>query len=210
MQSFGRRAFLVLTSATLGGCLDRAAEPPAAADDGVVPPETPPASAPSTPAVVTEATLETRIDPAPLVVHEAPGFSFAYPRNWVERSSGTDDGTVRFEYVTADGRVLGNLRAWGTLNTLYDDLSAAGTETVEQLTAAGHDVLGQRRVTLSDNRPGRIVDYGLASQPVRGSTVVTLAGPFVIRLVVLVHQDAYTTQLGERIDRILTSLTYTA
>ena len=92
---------------------------------------------------------------------------------------------------------------------MYDDVDAAAAETVTQLTTAGHEVSRRQTVTLPDDRPGRIIDYTLVSQPIRGSTVVTLAGPFLIRLVVLVHEDAYTRQLGDRIDEILTSLTYT-
>jgi hypothetical protein len=210
MQLSSRRGFVVLVAAALSGCLGTAAEPPVAADEGVVTPEATPSPAPPTPSVVTEAALETHIELAPLVVHQAPGFSFLYPRNWVERSSGADDGTARFEYVASDGRVLGNLRAWGTLNTMYDDVDAAAAETVGQLTAAGHEVPERRAVTLPGDRPGHVVEYALASQPIRGSTVVTLAGPFVIRLVVLVHADAYTAELGDHVDEILTSLTYTA
>ena len=78
MQPLSRRGLIVLVTAALGGCLSATSEPPVAADDGIVTPETTPRPAPTTPPVVTDSSLETRIEPAPLIVHEAPGFSFMY------------------------------------------------------------------------------------------------------------------------------------
>lgn len=209
MQRLDRRAFLALLA--LGGCLTAEPTPPVADEDETqleTPASTPP-TAPATPDVVASPTLETHIEAAPLVTYEAPGFSFVHPANWQERST-SDDAIVSLEYETPDGRVLGNLRAWGSLNTAYDDVAGAESETVRQLTEAGHHVRSTRTVTLPDDRPGRVVEYALADSPVRGSTVVTLAGPWILRVVVLVHEDAYTTRVAATVDDVLTSLTYTA
>lgn len=208
MQRLGRRAFLALCA--LGGCLTNEPTAPVASEpDQLETPVSTPPTAPSTPDVVTAPTLETRIEPAPLVTYEASGFSFVYPENWHERSA-SDEATVSLEYETPDGRILGTLRAWGGLNTAYDDVAAAESETVRRLTTAGHEVRSTRTVTLPDDRAGRVVEYALADSPVRGSAVVTLAGPWILRLVVLVHEDAYTRRLTEAVNEILTSLTYTA
>ncbi|WP_136591822.1 hypothetical protein [Salinigranum halophilum] len=207
MQSLDRRAFLALLA--LSGCLTREPTPPVANESGELetPVSTPP-TAPSTPPVATEPTVERRIEPARLVTYEAAGFSFVHPANWQERSA-ADGAIVSFEYETPDGRVLGTLRAWGSLNTAYDDVAAAESETVRRLSQADHAVRSTRAVTLPDDRPGRVVEYTLADTPVRGATVVTLAGPWVLRLVVLVHEDVYTDPVRETVADVLGSLTYT-
>lgn len=207
MRTLGRREFVTgVVLGTLSGCLDGGAAPPV--EDDVVTPTTPPAT-PSTPAVATADAVTSRIEAAPLVRHEGPGFSFVRPENW-QQVSAADDAVVQFEYATADGRVLGELRAWGSVNTAYDDVAAAEAETVTRLTGADHEILGRRSVTLPDDRPGRVVDYALSTAPVRGSTVVTLAGPWLLRLVVLVHEDAYTSRLADVVDAVLASLAFSS
>lgn len=209
MTTLGRREVLhlaLLSLAGVGGCLGGTA-PPADDDsgDGADAPEQAPVDV--SPDVTTVEAVP-RVEPAPLVVYDAPGFSFEYPRNWQERPS--EDGEVRLEYATDGGRVLGNLRAWSTVNTAYDAVSDAEAETVRSLAEAGHEVLGTRSVSLADDRSGRIVDYRLDGTPIRGTTVVSLAGPWILRIVLLVHADAYTTRFAATADAILSSLTYTA
>ena len=202
-RAVGRRGFLSLAGlvlgTVLGGCLERSA--PVAASETA----TPPPLTPSSPAAATPESTPT-IEPAPLVAYEAPGFSFAYPANWEERP--TEDDTLLFEY-TAEGYVLGTLRAWSALNTLYDSLSEAETATREGLAEGDHAVLDARSVELADGREGRVVEYRLAGSPVRGASVVSLAGPWVLRLIVLVHEDAYTERVARTIEATLHSLAYT-
>jgi hypothetical protein len=210
----GRRAFLLGCAALSGvaGCLGSVgseppiAETPGGADRSATPVDAETSSPLGAPEVVTER-VDTRIEPAPLVPYAAQGFSFERPTNWRERLV-EDEATTEFEYLTDDGRVLGTLRAWGQLNTLYDAVREAEAETVSRLSAADHAVLETRALPLADGREGRVVDYRLAGVPVRGSSVVSLAGPWILRLVVLAHEDAYV-RFAETADAILASLAYT-
>jgi hypothetical protein len=210
MTTVGRRRVLhlaVLATVGVSGCLGVTAAPTDDGDgDGGGAPGVRPTPVTVSPDVTTVDVVRPSIEPAPLVVYDAPGFSFEYPRNWQERPS--EPGEATFEYATDDGRVLGDLRAWSNVNTVYDAVDDAEQETVRRLSEAGHEVLGTRSVSLPDDRPGRVVDYRLDGTPVRGTTVVSLAGPWILRIVLLVHADAYTTRFAATADGILTSLRF--
>lgn len=212
MTSVGRRRVLhlaLLSAVGVSGCHGGTAAPTddGGDDDGDDATDVQPTPVAVSPDVTTVEVVRPSIEPAPLVVYDAPGFSFEYPRNWQERPS--EPGEVNFEYATDDGRVLGNLRAWSNVNMAYDAVDDAERETERRLSEAGHEVLGSRSVSLADDRPGRVVDYRLNGTPVRGTTVVSLAGPWILRIVILVHEDAYTTRFAATADAILTSLRFT-